>query len=83
MIHQSPAYSLLDIDISVNLKAPYVLAQEFGRQLLKLGLLGKIINIASLSSVIAVVDISAYAATKAGVVQMTKAFSNEWAGKGI
>jgi 2-deoxy-D-gluconate 3-dehydrogenase len=28
-------------------------------------------------------NVSAYAAAKAGVLQMTKAFSNEWASKGI
>jgi 2-deoxy-D-gluconate 3-dehydrogenase len=59
------------------------MAQEFGHQLLKLGRPGKIINIASLSSILAGVNIAVYAATKAGVAQMTKAFSNEWAGKGI
>jgi 2-deoxy-D-gluconate 3-dehydrogenase len=59
------------------------MAQEFGAQLLKLGRPGKIINIASLASVLAGINIAAYAATKGGVAQMTKAFSNEWASKGI
>lgn len=53
------------------------MAQEFGHQLLKLGRPGKIINIASLASILAGVNIAAYASTKAGVAQMTKAFSNE------
>ncbi len=51
--------------------------------LIKLGRPGKIINIASFTSFVAMTNVSAYAATKGGVLQMTKAFSNEWAVHGI
>ena len=44
---------------------------------------GKIINIASMTSFFGSVLIPAYAATKAGVAQITKALSNEWAGEGV
>jgi 2-dehydro-3-deoxy-D-gluconate 5-dehydrogenase len=44
---------------------------------------GKIVNIASLLSFQAGMRVPAYAAAKGGVVQLTKAFSNEWAPKGI
>lgn len=67
----------------MNLKGSYVAAQEFGMQLIKLGRPGKIINIASFTSYVAMTQVSAYAATKGGVVQMTRAFSNEWAHHGI
>jgi 2-deoxy-D-gluconate 3-dehydrogenase len=67
----------------VNLKASYVAAQEFGLRLLKLGRPGKIINIGSFTSYTAMTHVAAYAATKGGVLQMTKAFSNEWAEHGI
>jgi 2-deoxy-D-gluconate 3-dehydrogenase len=67
----------------VNLKGSYVAAQEFGMQLIKLDRPGKIINIASFTSFVAMTNVSAYAATKGGVVQMTRAFSNEWAQHGI
>lgn len=43
----------------------------------------QIINIASIISFIANYNIAAYAATKGGVLQMTKAMSNEWASHGI
>ncbi len=59
------------------------MAQEFGRRLLELNRPGKIINVASLASILAGVNVAAYAATKGAVAQMTKAFSNEWASKGI
>jgi 2-deoxy-D-gluconate 3-dehydrogenase len=69
--------------LDINLKATYIAGQEFGRQLLKLNRPGKIINIASIISYIANFNISPYAASKGGVLQITKAFSNEWSSKGI
>jgi 2-deoxy-D-gluconate 3-dehydrogenase len=44
---------------------------------------GSIINIASLLSFQGGMIVPAYAASKGGVAQMTKAMSNEWASKGI
>ena len=42
-----------------------------------------IINVASLLSFQGGITVPAYAASKGGVAQLTKALSNEWAGKGI
>jgi len=69
--------------LAVNLKGTFVAAQEFTKKLLQLQRPGKIINIASIVGFVATVNCSAYATTKAGVINMTKAFSNEWASKGI
>jgi 2-deoxy-D-gluconate 3-dehydrogenase len=44
---------------------------------------GKIINIASLLSFQGGITVPAYAASKGGIAQLTKALANEWAGKGI
>lgn len=44
---------------------------------------GTIINVASLFSFQGGITVPAYAASKGGVAQLTKALSNEWAGKGI
>ena len=44
---------------------------------------GKIINIASMTSYVASRRVVAYAASKGGVMQLTKALSNEWAKLGI
>lgn len=44
---------------------------------------GTIINFASLLSFQGGLTVPAYAASKGAVAQLTKALSNEWAGKGI
>jgi 2-deoxy-D-gluconate 3-dehydrogenase len=44
---------------------------------------GKIINIASLLTFQGGVTVPSYAAAKGGVGQLTKAFANEWASKGV
>lgn len=44
---------------------------------------GAIVNVASLLSFQGGITVPAYAASKGGVAQLTKALSNEWAGKGI
>jgi 2-deoxy-D-gluconate 3-dehydrogenase len=44
---------------------------------------GKIVNIASLLSFQGGVTVPAYAASKGGVAQLTKALSNEWAKDGV
>ncbi|KAJ5736042.1 uncharacterized protein N7483_001167 [Penicillium malachiteum] len=73
----------IDVVLGTNLKASYVAAQEFGRQLIALERPGKIVNIGSMLCFLGMYNVSAYAASKGGVLQMTKAFSNEWASKGI
>jgi len=44
---------------------------------------GSIINVASLLSFQGGINVPAYAASKGGVSQLTKALSNQWAGMGI
>lgn len=69
--------------LSVNLKASFVTSQEVSKKLLELDRPGKIINIGSMTSFLGMYNVSAYASSKGGVLQMTKAFSNELAVKGI
>lgn len=71
-----------DYVLSVNLHAVWLLAQGAGRHMLRHGG-GKIINLASEMSFFGGFTIPAYAASKGGVAQLTKALSNEWAGRGI
>ena len=85
-IRRAPAFDYSQEDwttvIEVNLSAVFRLSQLAGRQMLAQGG-GKIINIASLLSFQGGITVPAYAASKGGVAQLTKALANEWAGKGI
>ena len=71
-----------DFVINVNLNSVWKLCQLAGRHFLENGG-GKIINIASMLSFLGGYTVAAYAASKGGVAQLTKALSNEWTGKGI
>lgn len=68
--------------IDVNLSSVFFMAQQVGRKMLAQGT-GTIINIASMCSFFGSTMIPAYSASKGGVAQLTKALSNEWAGKGV
>lgn len=82
--HPAEEFPLEDWDhvLAVNLDAVWILAQEAGRVMLSSGG-GKIINVASAQSFFGGVTIPAYAASKGGVAQLTKALSNDWARRGI
>jgi 2-deoxy-D-gluconate 3-dehydrogenase len=85
-IRRSPAADYSEEDwatvIEVNLSSVFRLAQLAGRHMIENGG-GKILNIASLLSFQGGVTVPAYAASKGGVAQLTKALANEWAAKNI
>jgi 2-deoxy-D-gluconate 3-dehydrogenase len=86
MIYREPAEDY-DTDawmavIQVNLNSLFRLCQLSGRTMLKRRQ-GKIINIASLLSFQGGISVPAYAASKGGVAQLTKALANEWAGRDV
>lgn len=64
--------------IDVNLKGAFFCAQAVGKVMINQSS-GKIINIASLLSVIGVPTAVAYAASKGGISQLTKTLAVEWA----
>lgn len=68
--------------IAINLDATFYYCKYAANDMIKKGG-GKIINIASLMSFLGGITIPAYAASKGGVAQLTKALSNDWAAKGI
>lgn len=68
--------------IDVDLSSVFRLMQHAGRHMLARGS-GKIINIASLLTFQGGITVPSYAAAKGGVGQLTKAFANEWASKGV
>lgn len=83
---RSPAEEYSDEDwdavIEVNLNAQFILAREFGAEMLKRGR-GKIIFTASLLSYQGGITVPGYAAAKAGVAALTRALANEWASRGV
>ncbi|CAI7660603.1 unnamed protein product [Penicillium manginii] len=87
--HQFPDEDWDEV-LEVNLSAVFVLCREFGAYLLSRdasefpsGRRGSIINVASLLTFQGGITVPAYAASKGGIGQLTKALSNEWISKGI
>jgi 2-deoxy-D-gluconate 3-dehydrogenase len=68
--------------LEVNLRAVFQLCQLFGGPMLERGT-GAVVNVASLLSFQGGITVPAYAASKGGVAQLTKALCNEWAGRGV
>ena len=85
-IRRAPATDYSEVDwatvIEVNLSSVFRLSQLAGRHMIERGS-GKILNIASLLSFQGGITVPAYAASKGGVAQLTKALANEWAAKGL
>lgn len=71
-----------DLVMKINLDAVFILCQKAAKVMIAQGA-GKIINIASMSSFFGGVTVPAYTAAKGAIAQMTKAFCNDWADKGI
>jgi NAD(P)-dependent dehydrogenase (short-subunit alcohol dehydrogenase family) len=69
---------ILDTNLTGTLRA----CQVFGRAMLERGY-GRIINIASLNSFVALKEVAAYAASKAGVASLTRSLAVEWSMNGV
>jgi NAD(P)-dependent dehydrogenase (short-subunit alcohol dehydrogenase family) len=68
--------------LETNLNGTLRTCQVFGRHMIERQY-GRIINIASLSSLLAIYEVAAYAASKAGVASLTKSLAVEWARHGV
>ncbi len=68
--------------IEINLSAQFILAREFGKEMIARGY-GKIIFTASLLTFQGGINVPGYAASKAGIGEITMALSNEWSAKGV
>ena len=71
-----------DATIETNLTSVFELCQLAARAMAPVGR-GKIVTIASMLSFSGGLNVAAYAASKGGVAQLTKALANEWAPLGI
>jgi len=69
--------------IQVNLSAAFYLSQAAARRFVEQGGGGKIINTASVLSYEGGITVPSYAASKAGIANLTRALANEWASMGI
>lgn len=68
--------------IDTNLTGTMRACQIFGKHMLDRGY-GRIVNIASLNSFVALSEVAAYAASKAGLVSLTRSLAVEWSKKGV
>jgi NAD(P)-dependent dehydrogenase (short-subunit alcohol dehydrogenase family) len=71
-----------DAILETNLTGTLRAAQVFGRHMVDRRY-GRIVNIASLSSFVALFEVAAYAASKAAVASLTKSLAIEWAPFGV
>jgi len=68
--------------LNTNLTGTLRGCQIFGRHMLERGY-GRIVNIASLNSFVALNEVAAYAASKSGAVSLTRSLAVEWSKKGV
>lgn len=69
--------------IDTNLKGAFLVSQAAARQMKAAGQRGSIVNIASILGMRVAGSVSPYAASKAGLIHLTKALALEWARDGI
>src|SRR3954469_10830373 len=65
--------------IDTNLKGVWLAAQSTARRMVRHGVEGSIVNIASILGLRVAGGVAPYAASKAGVIQLTKTLALEWA----
>jgi NAD(P)-dependent dehydrogenase (short-subunit alcohol dehydrogenase family) len=71
-----------DLVLGTNLKGAFFVAQAVGRGMLVQGH-GKIINVASTYALVGAAGRATYAASKGGLLQLTRVMASEWASRGI
>jgi NAD(P)-dependent dehydrogenase (short-subunit alcohol dehydrogenase family) len=86
ILKRTPTLDLSDADwegtLQTNLSGALYACQTFGRAMVERRW-GRIINIASLNSFVALTNVAAYGVSKAGIVALTKALAVEWAPFGV
>jgi NAD(P)-dependent dehydrogenase (short-subunit alcohol dehydrogenase family) len=83
---RGPIHELTEADwdsvIDTNLKGPFLCSRALGPEMTRRGS-GRIINLGSILSVVAISGRTPYASAKAGVAGLTRALALEWAGTGV
>jgi 2-deoxy-D-gluconate 3-dehydrogenase len=87
IIRRAPAVEFSAEDwkevLDVNLNSAFYLSQAVARHFIENKKTGKIINVASVLSFQGGLRVSSYAASKSGILGLTRALANEWAALGI
>jgi NAD(P)-dependent dehydrogenase (short-subunit alcohol dehydrogenase family) len=85
-IKRAPTLDLPEDDwngiVETNLTGTLRACQVFGRPMIERGY-GRIVNVASLNSFVSFLEVTAYAASKAGVSGLTRSLAVEWGPKGV
>jgi NAD(P)-dependent dehydrogenase (short-subunit alcohol dehydrogenase family) len=85
-IKRTPTLTMPEVEwadiVDTNLTGTLRACQIFGKHMLERGY-GRIVNIASLNGFVALNQVAAYAASKAGVVSLTRSLAVEWSKKGV
>jgi NAD(P)-dependent dehydrogenase (short-subunit alcohol dehydrogenase family) len=71
-----------DAVVDTNLKGPFLLSRAVGPRMCERGW-GRVINLGSILAVVALPGRAPYAASKAGVVNLTRVLALEWAPRGV
>ena len=71
-----------DLVLDTNLKGYFLVAREVGAHMVARGR-GKVVNVSSIFGAVGMNNQLAYAASKGGVVQLTKVLAIEWARRGV
>lgn len=71
-----------DAVITTNLKAPFLLSRLLGPRMCQRGW-GRVVNLGSILSAVALPGRAPYCASKAGVLNLTRVLALEWAGRGV
>jgi NAD(P)-dependent dehydrogenase (short-subunit alcohol dehydrogenase family) len=83
---RTPTLEVSDVEwngiLETNLNGTLRACRLIGRHMVQRGY-GRIINIASLASLVSLYEVAAYSASKAAVASLTKSLAIEWAGHGI
>ena len=72
-----------DSVVDVNLRGTYFASVEFAKRMFEAAIPGSIINVTSVSGVTPLERLGVYAATKAGIHQLTKVMALEWADRNV
>ncbi|WP_206922345.1 SDR family NAD(P)-dependent oxidoreductase [Alicyclobacillus suci] len=68
-----------DAVLDLNLKAPFLMSRTVAKMMIQKGIAGSVVNIASTAAQSARPGVAHYAASKAGLVMLTRVLALEWA----